>query len=111
MDFPTLDELKLWLGVPDDQDDVALQESLDAAIEAQGRVVRYPVDLFGDPTVTSDLREALFLRAQRYVARRSSPEGVIGLSLGSGDFIAARVPSFDADVSHLEGPHRILPVA
>lgn len=111
MSFPTLIDLKAWLSVTDDADDIVLQESLDAAIEAQGQVVRYGTDAFGDPTVTSDLREALFLRAQRYAARRNSPEGVVGLSMGSGDFVAARVPSFDADVSHLEGPWRTLPVA
>jgi uncharacterized protein (UPF0261 family) len=111
MDYPTLDDLKAWLSVSDDQDDVVLKESLDAAIEAQCRVVRYPCDAFGDPTVTSDLRNAIFLRAQRYAARRNSPEGIIGIGGSGGDFVAARVASFDTDVLHLEGPHRKIPVA
>lgn len=113
MALPNLDDLKSWLGLGlnDTADDVVLQESLDAATVAQAQVCTYPVDEFGDPVVSSDLREALFLRAQRLAARRNSPEGVVGLSGAGGDFVSARVPSYDADIDSLEGPHRRIPVA
>jgi|SRR3954471_13114430 hypothetical protein len=114
MSTPTLEDLKLWLGLTDPSDtadDVVLQESLDAASVAQAAVVAYPVDLFGDVAFTSDLRTALFLRAQRLAARRNSPTGIEGLTGTGGDLVAARVPSFDVDVSNLEGPYRKIPVA
>jgi hypothetical protein len=110
---PTLADVKAWLGLDaaDTQDDVVLQESLDAALVAQAQVVCYPCDSFGDRLFTDDLRNAVFLRTQRYAARRNSPEGVVGLSGAGGDFVAARVPSFDNDVLHHEGPYRKTPVA
>jgi len=110
---PTLEGLKSFLGIEpsDTADDVALQESLDAALAAQARAICYPTDGFGDPVFTDDLVLAVNLRAQRYVARRNSPEGVVGMSGAGGDFVAARVPSFDSDVSHLESPYLRIPVA
>lgn len=108
-----MSDLKSWLGLEADDtaDDVVLQESIDAASAAQAAVVAYPADDFGDALFTDDLRSALFLRAQRYAARRNSPEGVVGLSGTGGDFVAARVASFDVDVANLEGPYRRIPVA
>jgi hypothetical protein len=114
MTTPTLDDLKAWLGLEasDAADDVVLQQSLDAALTAQASVVRYPVDEFGvevvfDPALTN----AVYLRAQRLAARRNSPEGIVGLSGTGGDFTAARVPAYDADVAALEAPYRVIPVA
>jgi hypothetical protein len=113
MQTPTLIELKQFLGIePSDvQDDAALQQALDAALAAQQVLVCYPIDGFNDPYFTPDLRTAIFLRAQRYVARRNSPEGVVGLAGTGGDFVGARVAVFDADVLNLEGPYRRIPVA
>jgi hypothetical protein len=115
---PTLDEVKEWLGleVDDQVDDVVLQRSLDAAITTQAMVVKYPLgtdEAGGDPVevVPADLYDALLLRTQRYAARRSSPEGVVGLSGTGGDFVAARLPSTDADIVRLEGPWLRTPVA
>jgi hypothetical protein len=110
---PTLDELKSWLGLEpgDTNDDVVLQESLDAALVAQEKVVDYPDDGSGGKAYTSDLREALFLRAQRLAARRNSPEGVVGLAGAGGDFVSATLPGSDADVSRLEGPSLKIVVA
>lgn len=110
---PSLEDLKAWLGLAadDTEDDVVLQESLNAALEQQARAVCYPCDGFGDPVVSADLREAIMLRSQRLAARRNSPEGVLGLSGTGGDFVSARVPAFDADVAALESPYRPMPVA
>jgi hypothetical protein len=104
---PTLDDVKAWLGIDeaDTGDDVVLSESLAAAVVAQALVCVLPADEFGDPTYPDDLREALFLRTQRLAARRNSPEGVVGLSGLGGDFVSARVPSWDSDVAVLEGPY------
>jgi len=110
---PDLAALKAWLGLEsnDTEDDVVLTESLAGALEAQCLVVDYPADEFGERLMTADLREAIFLRAQRLSSRRNSPEGVVGLSGTGGDFVSARLPSYDNDVWHLEGPHRKIPVA
>lgn len=110
---PDLAALKGWLGLDadDTEDDAVLQESLAAALEAQCLVVTYPHDEFDQPLMTSDLRDAIFLRAQRLAARRNSPEGVVGLSGLGGDFVSARMPAYDSDVWQLEGPHRKIPVA
>jgi hypothetical protein len=112
-DAPTLDDVRAWLALePDDHvDDVVLQESLDAALAAQGRSVYYPQDAFGEQVMTDDLREAVFLRTQRLAARRNSPEGVLGLVGTAGDFVPARVPSGDPDVLRLEGPFLVIAIA
>jgi len=104
---PDLEAFKAWLGLAaaDTTDDVVLQESLDAALAAQAKVVTYPDDGAGQPDFVPDLRTAVFLRAQRASARRNSPEGVVGLAGAGGDFVSARLPSYDGDVEHLEGPH------
>lgn len=113
MNIPTLEDLKTWLGLEasDTADDAVLQQSLDAALKQQRRVVVYPCDAFGDPAFDDDLVEAVFLRAQRLAARRNSPEGVVGLTGGGGDFVSARVPAYDSDVASLEAPYRKIPVA
>lgn len=110
---PDLAALKGWLGLETDdtEDDVVLQESLNAALEAQCQVVDYPRNAFDQPVMTSDLRDAVFLRAQRLSSRRNSPEGVVGLSGLGGDFVSARMPAYDSDVWQLEGPHRKIPVS
>lgn len=109
----SLASLKSFLGLSDDDtaDDVALQEALDASLAAQRLRVCYPCDAFGDEVFTDDLVLAVMLRSQRYVARRNSPEGIVGLSGVGGDFTAARVPGYDADVNALEAPHRQIVVS
>lgn len=110
---PTLSHVKAWLGIDpaDTEDDVVLQESLDAALAAQALVVGYPSDLFGEGVMTPDLVEAVYLRTQRLAARRNSPEGIVGLTGTGGDLVGARVPAIDVDVLHLEGPYRIQVIA
>jgi hypothetical protein len=108
--FPSLADLKAWLGLDasDTTDDTVLTDALAAACVAQAAVVAYPYDEAEPPTavLTADLETALFLRAQRLAARRNSPEGVVGFSDSTGDFVAARVPSGDYDVVRLERPSR-----
>jgi len=108
-----LDDFKAWLGLEasDAADDVVLTQSLDAALIQQALVILVPVDDFGEEVFGPDLTEAVYLRAQRLAARRNSPEGIVGLSGAGGDFTAARVPAYDADVVALEAPYRRIPVA
>jgi hypothetical protein len=110
---PDLAALKAWLALAADDttDDVVLQESLDSALAAQAKVVTYPADDVGEADYVPDLREAVLLRAQRLAARRNSPEGVVGLAGAGGDFVSARLPSYDGDVEHLEGPHLTMVVS
>lgn len=110
---PDLSQFKDWLGIEsaDTEDDVVFQASLDAAIAAQARVVCYPLDDFGDCYYSPDLIEAIYVRTQRLAARRNSPEGVVGLTGVGGDLVGARIPPYDNDVLHLEGPYRIQVIA
>lgn len=110
-------EFKAWLGLEstDTADDVVLTDSLAAALASQATGVAYPPDPAdpegADQTFTPELRTAIWLRAQRLAARRNSPEGVVGLSSGSGDFAGARLPPTDVDVAKLEAPWRVIAVA
>lgn len=110
---PTLDEFKAWLGLEesDTTDDVVLTDSLEAALATQAQSVRYPSVGDTDTTFTPDLTTAVWLRAQRLAARRNSPEGIVGLSSGSGDFAGARLPAADVDASRLEAPYTVIGVA
>jgi hypothetical protein len=112
---PTLEQFKAWLGLEpgDNVDDVVLTDSLKAALAGQARTVAYPLDEGGtdDVQFTDDLTTAIWLRAQRLAARRNSPEGVVGLSSGSGDFTGARLPAADVDVAKLEAPWTVIGVA
>jgi|KBSMisStandDraft_5_1062788.scaffolds.fasta_scaffold105813_2 hypothetical protein len=114
---PTLDQFKAWLGLDagDNVDDAVLTDSLKAALAAQAMTVAYPLaddtEPDGDVTFTDDLTTAIWLRAQRLAARRNSPEGVVGISSGSGDFTGARLPATDVDVARLEAPWTVIGVA
>lgn len=113
--FPTLDDLKAWLGLEpaDEVDDVVLEEALQAATAAQADVVLYPLDTSDPPEAVcpNACRQAIMLRAQRYAARRNSPEGVVGLSGIGGELVGARLSTTDPDIARLEGPWQKVIVA
>lgn len=71
--------------------------------------VDYPtVDDAGQPLpAPAALVEAVCLLAARYLARRNSPDGMVGVS----DLGPARVPTIDRDVERLIDPWRFFPVA
>jgi hypothetical protein len=94
------------LDAADTEDDVVLEQSLNAALAHLDLIVSYPDDSFTDA-----LTEAVFLVTQRLAARRNSPEGIVGLSGIGGDFVGARVPFTDPDVMQLIAPYRQIPVA
>ena len=101
---PTLAKVKEWVGLDpaDTQDDALIQTSLDAAVVAQSRICVWPCNDDGLAEYDADLYEACLLRCQRYMARRASPEGVVGITGTGGDFAAARLPSIDGDIVRLE---------
>lgn len=100
---PMLAEVKAWMRLTDEVDDVALSEGLQAAVAHQKRSLRFPSDpMLGGLYYPDDLRLACFMRVARWLARRSSPEGLVGF----GDFGPAQVPYTDRDVQTLEAPFR-----
>lgn len=99
--FPTIADLKAWLKIDDTVDDVALTEAVNAATAAQtAQLDLTDSDGVELAVLPDDVRQAWLLRAQRYLARRNSPEGLVGF----GDFAPAQVARFDSDVRLLEGP-------
>lgn len=54
------------------------------------------------PPAPDDLVQAVTLLTRRYLARKSSPDGFVGM----GEFGPARVPTSDRDVQLLIGPYR-----
>lgn len=94
---PTVAEFKSWLRIDpaDTIDDTAIAEGLAAAEHQQTLLLNMPGGW------TADLRLACLLRVARYLARRNSPEGLVGFA----DFGPARVASVDRDVTALEAPY------
>lgn len=54
------------------------------------------------PPAPADLVQAVLLLTARYLARKNSPDGFLGM----GEFGPARVPAVDRDVEALIGPYR-----
>ena len=113
---PTLAEFKEWLKVSDQYDDITMQAGLQAALVHQATVLRFPTQLVvcppdTEPTeqayYTDDLRLACYYHTARWLARRNSPEGLLGFA----DFGPAQIPISDADIRDLEGPYKIHAVA
>lgn len=95
-----LEAVKAWLGAHPDPDQVRTAWEAAEAYVAQ----RTHVD---DERVPGDLVQAVYLLTARYLARRNSPEGFVGL----GDLGPARLPVSDRDVERLIDPWRRFPVA
>ena len=101
---PTLDDVKNWLRLPsaDTLDDVAMQVSLDAAVEWQRRHLHFPTDAAGATYYPPDLVLAVYLRVARWLSRRSSPDMISGF----GEFGPVRIGSIDRDITALENSHK-----
>lgn len=100
---PTLADVKDWMRLDpaDTLDDVALREGLASAISYQRSHFRFPTDGAGVAYYPDDLRMAVFLRTARYLARRSSPEGLVGF----GEFGPAQIATVDRDIREVEAPY------
>lgn len=99
--YPTLTEVRAWLGVTTASiSDDDLQVILSAEETNQARVCRIPED--GLP---SDLYASLLRRCARECAARNIPLGVTG---GIDEYGPTRLPSYDAEIERLERPVRIV---
>lgn len=80
------------------------QQAYLAAEGAVASACRWPaIDPYGMPApVPEALVQAVVLRTARYLARRESPTGVLGV----GDFGPVRIASVDRDIEELEAPWR-----
>lgn len=95
------DRVKAWVG--------AERVPADVFDDAWGAAERYVTDRVSprpddETTPPADLVLAVNLLTSRYLARRNSPDGMVGL----GDLGTVQVPFADADVKRLLAPY--LPV-
>ena len=93
----TVDEYKAHYRIDpgDTTDDAAIAEVVAAAME---RIESVAVKAFTDDTLARvpwTVHEAGLLQANRLMARRNSPDGVVGVS----DMGTATVLSYDADIT------------
>jgi len=103
----TLEDYKGWarIDAADTTDDVAIADAVAATMETLElrAPVAFPVDaVTGEPLapVPSSVFQAGLLLANRLMARRNSPDGIVGVS----DMGTARVLSYDADIQTLVAP-------
>jgi len=102
---PTIDDVKGWLRLPDTDtiDDAAIVIAMNAAGYAQ--VVELEEEAIAN--ANDAVIQAWYLRVQRYLARRNSPDGLIGF----GDFTPAMIARLDPDIATLESPYRKVVIA
>jgi hypothetical protein len=101
--FPTMAQFKAWARIADEVDDAAILDSMGDAQATMSNHLR-PLDpLSGQPLsdLPGDLRLAFYLRVMRDLARRNSPEGLVGFA----EFGAARIARVDVDVAEREAPY------
>jgi hypothetical protein len=102
-DWLTPDEYKAWarIDATDTTDDAAISEAVAATMEVLEE--RAPYGFVIDPDtgapepVPHRIHQAGLLLANRLMARRNSPDGVVGVS----DMGTARILSYDADINAL----------
>ena len=114
---PTLSEVKEWLGVRDQVDDVTLNAGLQAALAWHALHLTFPAytaetcggnpELIDQAYYPDDLRLAVNMRTARWLARRNSPEGLVGF----GEFGPAQVSFSDRDISDLEAGYSVPVIA
>lgn len=98
----TVEQVTQWLGAPTLDPALIKQAWLSAEAYVGNRT---DWDITGQPD--DDLVLAVDLSAARYLQRRNSPDGIVGL----GDLGPAQVPYSDVDVERLINPWRIIAVA
>lgn len=97
--WPDIPDYRNWARVPDGVDDDAIADAL-AAVQDAIRM-RCPC-LFGPtPFVPDSAYQAALLWTSRLLARRNSPEGVVGV----GDMGVATIAGYDRDVQRLLSPY------
>lgn len=105
-DFPpwlTVDDYKAFARITDSTDDAAISGNVAAAMSVLE--LRAPYAFVFEPDtdppvpvpVPDDVHQAGLLLVNRLMARRNSPDGVVGVS----DMGTARIASYDADINML----------
>ena len=81
--------------------EVKPSEKAEAAYSAAEAAVSARCRWAGDQA-PADLVQAVVLRTARLLARRNSPDGIVGV----GEFGPVRIASIDRDIEHLEAPYK-----
>lgn len=98
----TLDEVRAWLGEGHNDEVEPAYKAAEAYVGKRVRWAAEPGDGEEWPPAPDDLVQAVCFQTARYLARRSSPDGFVGM----GEFGPARVPVTDRDVQALVDPYR-----
>lgn len=96
----TPEQVTRWLGNPN-IDPALITDAWKAAEAYVGERVMW------DGTPPDSLVLAVDMQTARYLERRNSPSGIVGM----GDLGPAQVPFSDIDVERAMNPHRFFPVA
>lgn len=102
--WPTAAEYKAWARVSDTVDDVAIGLAVAAAVS---HVAERATLLVPDAPLPPDVAYACMLLTNRLLARRNSPEGVIG----SFDGVVADIGRSDPDAGRLLRPYEAVRMA
>jgi hypothetical protein len=107
---PELPDLKDYVGVSDNRDDVTLATALEAAIDYVSDILAGSYNFTGDllsvlPEPGQRVVQGTLLYAFRLHNRRRSPDGTIDM----GELGTARIPSNDPDIERLLGVGRWRP--
>lgn len=98
--WPTAEDYKSWARVPeaDTVDDAAIAQALAASnAYVQGQATL----LVADAPLPADVAYACLLLTNRLLARRNSPEGVVG----GFDGVVADIGRYDPDAGRLLAPY------
>lgn len=105
------ERVKKWLGeqgVDRLDEEVFADAWAGAEAYVDARTIWEPIEVGdGQQVVPADLVQAVNIQTGRYLFRRTSPDGMVGL----GELGAVRMPYTDADVERLIAPWRYFPVA
>lgn len=97
--WPTLADYCAYARIPDTLDDDAIEGALAAVKVAV--VSRCPtLAAVEDPDLPADVAYAVLLWCNRLVARRNSPEGIVGIGV-AGDMGVVNIGRWDPDVGRL----------
>jgi hypothetical protein len=96
--WPIVADYKAWARVTDSVDDAAIAQCLAAAVDHLDAELTL---LDADEAIGGDVRQAALLLTNRLLARRNSPEGVVG----GADGTVTNIGRSDPDVWRLVAPY------
>ena len=101
---PTLAEVRGWLKLTTDQiSDHDLEVVRSAEIVNQADECRIPAELVDAGLLPAPLVASIYRRCARAVAARGIP---LGYRAGDDEYGPMRLPSYDAEITRLEGTRR-----